>query len=244
MEIPQGVAFDYAPPRILFGKNETERKQHYKRQFEILIEHWAQIPWRQWDIGSAKSLGDLLREIGSGETVLSDRNNQLIRNVEIVIVFVLTRDGRWLVEGPQHLADGRIRNRRFPYVSETLRQGESPHDTAIRAVREESGGHIVINTERLISGEIHDLTEDHAYNTGSTSYPGLKSVKKAYTFGLVINNEEFKTKYTEVDITGAVTVHTWKRVGEHFFFTKTILEEKMNKIINRKGGGSCGSHNR
>jgi hypothetical protein len=229
--VPRGKGFDYAPPRILFGGNETERRQHYKNQFELLIEHWDQIPWRQWGVGSAREIGDLLREIGSGETVLASINNQLIRNVEIVIVFVFTKDGKWLVEEPQHMADGRVRNRRFPYISETLRQGESSYDTAVRAVREESGGHIVIGKDRLVSGEIHNLTENHAYNTGSTSYPGLKSVKKAYTFGLVITETEYRAKYTEVDVSGSVTIHTWKPVSEHIFFNHTILEEKIGETV-------------
>jgi len=233
MQIPRGKAFEQTQPRILFGKNEAERKKHYKKQFGLLIRYWDQIPWRQWGIGSARDIGDLLREIGSGETVLSCKKNQLIRNVEIVIVFVFTKDGKWLVEKPQHMADGRIRNRRFPYISETLRQGESPYEAAVRAVREESGGRIMITQDRLIPGEFHNLNEDHAYNTGSTSYPGLKSVKKAYTFGLVIEDDEFKSKYTEVDVSGIVTIHAWKQVTEHFFFTKTILEKKVNKIIGR-----------
>ncbi|MGC9352152.1 MAG: hypothetical protein ACP5D3_09190, partial [Sulfurovum sp.] len=161
-------------------------------------------------VGSARSFGDLLKEIGLGETVLKEKDGKLIRMVEIVIVFVFNKKGEWLVEKPQHFVDGRTRSRRFPYISETLRLGEHPVDTAVRAVKEETAGHVTARKDQLIEGEITDLTLDHPYNTGSTSYPGLASVKKAYTFAYFIGRGEYKKEYVEVDGSGTITVHTWK----------------------------------
>lgn len=229
--------FDFTPKRILFGKNEAERKKYFKKQFTLLIENWNQIPWRQWGVGSAKSIGNFLREIGDGEVVLSIKKGQLIRNLEFVVVFLFEANGRWLVEEIQRMSDGRVRNRRFPYISERLKLGENSIDTAIRAINEETGGYIVAKKSKLVKGDIYILDENHAYNTGSTSYPGIKSIKKLYTFSYFVSKDEFKPKYTEVDTDGSVTVHSWKKVTENVWFSRTKLEEifvKNFKISKRK----------
>lgn len=229
--LKNGNVYDFSPKRILFGKTERERKAHFKSQFDLLIKYWDKLPLRQWGVGSARNLSNLLREIGSGETVLTSERGELIRNVDIVIVFLISKNGRWLTEDHQQMVDGRIRNRRFPYISEKLRLGENSVDTALRAITEETGGHIIPNKKRLVEGEVHLLDENHAYNTGSSSYPGLKSIKKAYTFAYIVSKKEYRPRYTEVDVTGSVTIHSWKKVKENFWFTGTLLEDKVQKFL-------------
>lgn len=228
--LKKGGVFDNPPPRILFGKSESERRSYFKNQFNLLIKHWNEIPWRQWGVGSSKNLSDLLREIGLGETQLAVKKGQLIRKLDIIIVFVFYKN-LWLTEEPQEMSDGRIRNRRFPYISEKLRIGETPEDTAIRALREESGGYIKAGKNKLIKGGYTLLDENNPYNTGSSSYPGLKSVKKAYTFAYFIDKSEYKKKYIEVDVAGTLTFHSWKKITENYWFTGTPLEKVVSKKI-------------
>lgn len=230
-DITLGSAFEIEPKRILFGESEEERRTHYKNQFDLLNRYWNTIPWRQWGVGSGKTFGDLLREIGYGETVLEVQDCQLIRKLDIVVIFVFTKDGRWLLEDKQQLSDGRIRKRRFPYISEKLRIGETPFIAAIRALREETGGYIVGNKEQFIDGKEYLLSEDHAYNTGSSSYPGLKSEKRMFSFAYIIEEKEYKKRYIEVDSGGVITSHVWREIGENQWFTNTDLEKNLYKRI-------------
>lgn len=230
--IKKGKAFDEMPKRVLFRSSEKERKAYYSSQFSLLIKYWDKIPWRQWGVGSSKDLSELLRQIGAGEITLVEENMQLIRHMEIIIVFVFYKD-KWLVEDSQVMADGRIRNRRFPYVSETLRLGEDAFDTAIRALKEESGGFINANKNKLITGSTTLLDENHLYNTGSSSYPGLKSVKRAHTFAYFLEKSEYKPKYLELDITGTTTIHKWKKISENYWLTGTDLEKRIKSKLGK-----------
>ena len=227
----KGDFFEYAPPRVLFGQSEEERKNYYKSQFDLLIKYWNRIPWRQWGVGSAKQLPDILREIGAGETVLKVVDGNLTRCIDIVAVFIFNKNGEWLVEKPQVMSDGRIRNRRFPYISEKLRLGEDPIDSAIRAVKEESEGNILPTKERLIVGDKITLDQNDPYNTGSSSYPGLFSLKTLFTFAVIIEDSEYKKKYTEVDVSGTVTEHVWKPFSENQWYTGRSIEKEMSKRL-------------
>ncbi|THG07240.1 uncharacterized protein LOC114286073 [Camellia sinensis] len=118
-----------------------------------------------------KNVHNLWLELSEGETSLADTNPP-IRTVEVVIVRIIGKDGRFLIESHQELSDGTVRNRCRP-LSEKMKPGETLDAAVVRAVREELGS---IIGGFFDSGIVRVVPNSYAKNVeerNSVSYPGL-----------------------------------------------------------------------
>ena len=124
-----------------------------------------------WGRGDAKQLTDLWAEYTSGESSFFDEPP--FRLVEVVQVNI-RRGGLVLIEVEQRFNDGRRRVRSRP-PAEKLKEGEAPRAAAIRCLHEELG---------LSEAEVHLEGSETAVEAivVSTSYPGLPTHYKFYTF--------------------------------------------------------------
>ena len=94
------------------------------------------IPLSEWGKGSAKNIRHLQKEIDDKETVLEERNGELIRKVSVVAVAV-ENNGKRLVEDRQEFSDGRVRRRGTRRCGEKCIAGETSEQSAIRCLEEE-----------------------------------------------------------------------------------------------------------
>lgn len=136
-----------------------------------------------WGSGAAKGLADLWHEYRTGETRFED--DPPARVVEVAQV-IIRRGERVLIELAQEMADGRRRERLRP-PSEKLLAGESPHNAAVRCLREELG--LDVAPGELISRGVEEWQSD------SPSYPGLPTRYRLYSFettGAALPDEPFK----------------------------------------------------
>ena len=154
------------------------------------------ISVEEWGSKHAKSPIHLLNEITGKECSIVDENGQLIRYIEFVGVKVYYDDedgNRWyLKEFEQIFKDGRVRKRSMKSsVSEKMKAGEDPLESALRGVKEELGIDVV---ESQLTGR-----RDISFNGDSQSYPGLQTKYKGYQFTTIFNNEQYKAEgYVEV----------------------------------------------
>ncbi|KAL3838015.1 hypothetical protein ACJIZ3_022606 [Penstemon smallii] len=135
-----------------------------------------------WGKPGTKNVHNLWLEIAQGETLLAD-SNPPVRTVEVVVVRIIRNDGKVLVESHQELSDGAVRHRGRP-LSEKMKPGESVEVAVNRAVKEELGSIIKIeslensdgNDESRINGIVRILAGSYVKKVEerhSASYPGL-----------------------------------------------------------------------
>ncbi|XP_047328184.1 uncharacterized protein LOC124931699 [Impatiens glandulifera] len=118
-----------------------------------------------------KNVHNLWLELSEGETSLAD-STPPVRTVEVVIVRVIGKHNRILVESHQELSDGSIRNRCRP-LSEKMKPGESFEFAAVRAVKEELGSAIPIFEDGVTVRIVPDSYLQKVEERLSLSYPGL-----------------------------------------------------------------------
>lgn len=144
------------------------------------------IPVDIWGQGVSKTIGHLLQEVNDGETVLTQRGRELLRQVGFAAVSVIHRNGGEvyeLFEDRQEFRDGRVRRRDTgSSVSEKIQPGESPKDAAERALREELG---ITGRVNLKSGNKSEEIKE------SPSYPGLKTQYLRFDFQLELSDDQF-----------------------------------------------------
>lgn len=172
--------------------------RNYLSSFRIPVDSWGQ--------GAAKTVGHLMREIEAGETVLTTRGKELLRQVGFAAVWVTYRDGRdtyELVEDRQEFRDGRVRRRDTgSSISEKIQPGENPKDAAKRALREELG----------ISGKV-DLkggkkTEELKE---SPSYPGLRTQYLRHDFSAELKLDQYSPEGYVEEQDDKTTYFVWQR---------------------------------
>jgi len=129
------------------------------------------IPLDEWGKGKARTVEQFLKELNSGESLLTSVDGELFRSsqgsvVEIHYFDCNLRQHYMLTELHQILANGRIITRDIPFsIGEKILPNESSLDAARRAFKEELG-----ITEKIA------LREKIGYTQGpvpSTSYPGI-----------------------------------------------------------------------
>lgn len=151
---------------------------NYLRDFGIPVERWGQ--------GAAKTVGHLLREVSAGETVLTQRGRELLRQVGFAAVTVTYRDGREvyeLCEDRQEFNDGRVRRRDTgSSVSEKIQPRENPRAAAERALREELGISSGVNLKG--GKETEEIKE-------SPSYPGLPTQYLRHDFSAELKPDQY-----------------------------------------------------
>lgn len=145
-----------------------------------------QIPVDLWGAGVAKTIGHLLQEVNNGETVLTEKGRELLRQVGFAAVNVIYRNGREvyeLVEDRQEFRDGRVRRRDTgSSVSEKIRPREDPKDAAERALREELG---ITGRVNLKGGNKSEEIKE------SPSYPGLRTQYLRFGFQAELGGDQF-----------------------------------------------------
>lgn len=146
------------------------------------------IPVDEWGVGQAKTPQHLLNEINDKECSIEDENGKLVRYIEFVGVKVYYIDENenlyYLKEFEQIFRDGRVRRRTMKSsVSEKMKSGEDPLESAIRGISEELG--IDVEKSQLKDGK------EISFNGDSVSYPGLQTKYKGYQFTIYLTKEQY-----------------------------------------------------
>lgn len=172
------------------------------------LQQWLQrrgVDTSAWGHGRAKSTQHLWRELQRGETRLLA--NPTRRVVELVVL-VVRRGDRILLETGQQLADGRFRERAWP-PSEKVQQGETYLQTAVRGLHEEMG---LTEQEYTLHPESHHL---RYHWRDSVSYPTLPA---QYCFHILeveiprLPDDAFTTAEANHSTDEAVKIHHWNWV--------------------------------
>lgn len=164
------------------------------------------IPVDIWGQGAAKTIGHLLREVNDGETVLTQRGKELLRQVEFAAVNVIYRNGREvyeLVEDRQEFRDGRVRRRDTgSSVSGKIQPGENPKDAAERALRE----------ELCITGRVNLKGDNKSEEIKeSPSYPGLRTQYLRFSFQAELSGDQFSPDGYVEDQLDKTTYFVWQK---------------------------------
>ncbi len=185
-------------PSMLFGPTAISKDQpliNLEKLESFLATH--QVPLTEWGKGKAKTLDHLLDELTKGECYFEKGNDQfsLIRRVEGVQITVFhdTLDGRLrLNEDRQVFNDGRTRRRPSDFsVGEKMSPGETPHQSATRALAEELG---IVETVPLVFKETIEQPV-----SPSTSYPGLGVRHRDHTFEVILPTSAYRPEgYIEI----------------------------------------------
>lgn len=164
------------------------------------------VPVEQFGTGKAKTLEHLAQEILEGETVLVDKDGEIVRRVELVHIDVrFTQNGveLQLVEDRQVFTDGRERRRGLTGISEKMKPGENPSLSAKRALAEEIG--VVVMTDVQSIG-----TEEETKT--SPSYPGLSTEYLRHEMATTISEADFREDgYAEVQ-PDKTTYFVWRSI--------------------------------
>lgn len=137
-----------------------------------------------------KNVNNLWLELSEGETLLAD-STPPVRTVEVMVVRVIGKDNKVLVESHQELSNGAHRRRGRP-LSEKMKPGETVEDAVFRAVKEELGSTIV----KILPNSYSKKVEERV----SASYPGLPACYVLHTVDAVVDGlpeEEFCTEETD-----------------------------------------------
>ncbi|KAK4351031.1 hypothetical protein RND71_030344 [Anisodus tanguticus] len=146
-----------------------------------------------------KNVNNLWLELSEGETLLAD-SSPPVRTVEVMVVRVIGKDNKVLVESHQELSNGVVRNRCRP-LAEKMKPGETVEDAVFRAVNEELGS--VLGGEFRENGIVKILPNSYSKKVEervSASYPGLPACYVLHTVEAVVDglpDEEFCTEETD-----------------------------------------------
>ncbi|CAL5364632.1 unnamed protein product [Camellia sinensis] len=178
-KFPPPISFPENPRRFLRIHTMSRKNRNPSHRFATpqSLSDWLKprLPsdsFASWGVKpGTKNVHNLWLELSEGETSLADTNPP-IRTVEVVIVRIIGKDGRFLIESHQELSDGTVRNRCRP-LSEKMKPGETLDAAVVRAVREELGSIIGAFFD---SGIVRVVPNSYAKNVeerNSVSYPGL-----------------------------------------------------------------------
>lgn len=172
---------------------------------EVLLNKYKKNP-SNWK--GVKPL-TLYNEWKNGECIFEEKDNDIIRKVHVVSIhcFHTNQSGEKfkLIEEKQIMPDGSIRERKFQFVSETMKRNEDLEIAARRALREE----LQIDDPEIKFERMTTLDEDKTKE--STTYVGLKTHYLVYHFKTAIPTRLFKEQYEEVE-ENITTIFSWKKV--------------------------------
>ncbi len=154
------------------------------------------IPVDYWGTGNAKTVEHLLDELNNDECIITVESNYLVRYIEFVGIRMFYKDKEGnsytLKEDRQEFKDGRTRRRDMQSsVSEKMKFGEDPLESAIRGIQEELGIRVMFNQLK----KWRDLN----YDGRSQSYPGLKTKYKGHQFTCWLDDRQYNPNgYVEI----------------------------------------------
>lgn len=169
-----------------------------------------------WGSGKAKRIQDLMKELEEKESTLQVVNKKLYRITGVVKLVVRHPElrSRHLMCYSQQMADGRKRSRNV-LLSEKKRADETPHNAALRAIKEELGSVSTLQADGIV---LRVLRESHIYweeLVESPSYPNLVTVYKLNQFEIMLRglpSDEFAT--TEDGEDGRKKINYWRWVRD------------------------------
>ncbi len=165
----------------------------------------------------------LFNDLQNGECVLELKDSKLYRKIFIVSVycFFTNRKGERfrLKEEKQILPNGEERMRGYDFVSETLKRGETPLQTAERALAEE----LQISDPILIFQRAPELDEDKIKE--SPTYVGIMSHYIVYYFKTEIPSRHFKPDLRPINDSSDARLF-WRLKRGNF----RLLYSSMSKI--------------
>lgn len=166
-----------------------------------LNEH--EIDSSTWGIGVAKSVEDLWTEIVNGESLIE--STPPLRVVQVVNVIIRNGD-KVLIEAEQQFDGNRVRHRGIP-LSEKLKPGEEPLNSALRGIAEE----LQVGSERVMI--INCSEQPKVELKESPSFPGLRTKYLLHTVEVRIEglpDETFWTDEAPENDSDPVTRHQWQ----------------------------------
>lgn len=172
--------------------SREETKENNVQKLQLLLLQ-SKIPFQTWGTGETKTIRDLAKEVELGEAQLIESAQGLIREINVVAITVLYTDEQgktWrLIENKQEFHDGRSRTRTLDAsVGEKMMAGETPEQTAQRALQEELG--LVTPPPARTASEKE--TQD------SQSYPGLPTQITRHRFEISLTSDQYRPDgYTE-----------------------------------------------
>lgn len=185
--------------------DSMERSRNYRSlkvpdfdsQFTLLNNHGADIRWGEKGKGYISFLRELF--IGESRLRLLDHDQALkigyqeglLRESNISCIYVFHRPINkrrlQLFESLQIFSSGLEVRRGFGWVTEKGLFGESPFDTALRALGEELG----LNKNNAVDSSKLQLLRQIIKNDTADTYPGLQSRMTATDFEIALNDEEY-----------------------------------------------------
>ncbi len=185
-----------------------EHKQTMQtEQLKVLLKR-HKLPLEVWGKGGAKTLGHFQKELESGESVLTESEGKLIRNIQTVAINIYYRDPvgtLLLVERKQVFVDGRIRRRNLSTsLGEKIKVGEKPSEAVIRAIAEELG----IKEEIQLNKKGFEIKQPEE----SRSLPGLMTINTLHYFDVFIQKESYKTEGYIEKQKDKTTYFIWRKI--------------------------------
>lgn len=154
-----------------------------------------------------KTTQHLFVEYQDGESKLYKENNEIFREVRVAQLLIQhPHKNEVLVEIEQYLPgqkEPRIRN---IYPSEKCKYHESPHETAVRGLKEE-----------LLFEKNYNIvfSHEHSEQKLSSSYNKLITNYNVYTFVVNIEDTLLQPRYTICEDDGKVSVFIWRKKSEN-----------------------------
>ncbi len=179
----------------------------------IALKGWLEhrgVDMRSWGSGEAKGFPDLVKEIASGEGVLTFEQDQVYLENRVVLLWLESPDGmQRLLEDHQEFAptqdspEGRVRYRRSlgGLPAEKMRPEESPAETVKRLLGEELSIHVPVEAiHTAISTRIEP----------SMCFPGITKRNTYFIHKAVVPDSAMRSLYVEkADDDDKRTVFSW-----------------------------------
>jgi hypothetical protein len=181
---------------MLVNYIEKFKSQKYIKESNVIIDNEYldfldylkkfNVPVELYGTGGFKTVNHLFNEIKEGETVLTEKDGKLIREVNFVGARIIyKKEGSWihLYEEKQIFKDGRVRRRNLPYsMAEKFKLGEEPKKVLIRGMKEE----IDLN----ITNDQFNYFNKLRFEDNS-DYPGITSFHTGYEFLVVLKDNQY-----------------------------------------------------
>lgn len=181
---------------MLVNYIEKFKSQKYIKESNVIINNEYlyfldylkkfNVPIELYGTGGFKTVNHLFNEIKEGETVLTEKDGKLIREVNFVGARIIyKKEGSWihLYEEKQIFKDGRVRRRNLPYsMAEKFKLGEEPKKVLIRGMKEE----IDLN----ITNDQFNYFNKLRFEDNS-DYPGITSFHTGYEFLVVLKDNQY-----------------------------------------------------